>query len=343
MLPIPLVIFRLDSSKNIGSGHLQRCVTLANYLKTKGVGSIFICKNLEGNFNHIIAKENYPLRYISTDLNESDDALETLKIVEQHKNLIALVIDHYHLSLQFESIIKRAGIKIMVIDDLMNRRHECDILLDQNYKTSYESAYQDLVPSTTKKFFGPSYALLRPQFFERQPKASDKKKELKNILVFFGGSDSTGETLKFIKSLKSTKHVFHILISKGNFFLNEILSFKEHPQLKLHIEPENIAEIMEKCDFYIGSGGTITWERMCMKLSGIVITVANNQVPGAEALAKDHLQFYMGAKEEVDYSKVIDKLTKLEENSLELINEQIIHFKKIFSKTHIDELLNAIV
>lgn len=342
MLPIPLVIFRLDSSKNIGSGHLQRCVTLANYLKTKGVGSIFICKNLEGNFNHIITKENYPLRHVGTDLNESDDALETLKIIEQHENSIALIIDHYQLSLQFESIIKRTGIKIMVIDDLMNRRHQCDILLDQNYKTSYENAYQDLVPSNTKKFLGPSYALLRPQFFERQSNASDQKTELKNILVFFGGSDSTGETLKFIKNLKSTKHVFHILISKGNFFLNEILSFKVHPQLKLHIEPENIAEIMEKCDFYIGSGGTITWERMCMKLSGIVITVADNQLPGAEALAKDHLQFYMGTKEEIDYIEVINELTRIEKNSLELINQQIIHFKKIFSKKYIDELLDAI-
>ena len=338
-----LTIFRLDSSKTLGSGHVQRCLTLANLLRERGAESLFICKTLEGNFCYLIEKENYPIHYISPTLNEIEDAFCVLKIILEHPQAKTIIIDHYFLGLDFEKEIRQAEIKIAVIDDLMDRQHDCDILLDQNYRQRYDSCYAGLVPAQCRKFLGPTYALLRPQFYEQQKYAPDTKTHLKNIFVFFGGSDPTGETLKFLQNVKChSQFNFHVLLSKGNIHLEEILKIKNQ-NCFLYIEPENIAQLMGQCDFYIGSGGTITWERMCMKLSGAVVTIADNQIPGAVALHNDHLHLYLGTKEEVDYKAIPQLLIDLEKNSLKEINEQIKFYKTIFSEENIEVLLKALI
>ena len=346
MLPTSLIIFRSDSSSTLGSGHIQRCLTLANYLRARGTESIFISKKLEGHFGYLVEKEKYPIHFISSDLNEIEDGQSSLQIINSLKNsnnlIQAIVIDHYFLSQKFEQNFKQSQMKVVVIDDLMNRLHNCDILIDQNYKTDYRNCYSDLVPTHCKKFLGPSYALLRPQFYDRQKYASDKKTALKNIFVFFGGSDPTGETLKFLLAVQTNDHFnYHVLLSKGNLHLNSILKIQKN-NFHFHIEPENIAQLMEQCDLYVGSGGTITWERMCMKLSGVLISIADNQVPGATALAQDKLHFYLGTKEEADYSIIPQLIANLEKNSLEEINRQLLIYITLFSPKHIEDLLNAI-
>lgn len=338
-----LVVFRVDSSKILGSGHIQRCITLANYLKAHRISSVFISKDFEGNFGYLLEKAAFPIHFIDHHLNEKEDSEATLELIKKW-SISTLVIDCYALSSTFEHPIKKAGFKILVIDDLMNRPHECDLLLDQNYRNDYTKAYDQLLPSDTLKFLGPTYSLLRPQFFEAKPKAQLKIKKIKNIFVFFGGSDSTKETLRFLNSvLMDSLHHYHVLLSKGNVALKEILAIKNGGNFTLHVDAENVADIMLRCDFYIGSGGTITWERMILNLSGLVISVADNQIPGAEALAKDGLHSYLGPAENVDYKKLPKMLLDLEKNSLKDINEQILKYQRIFSTNGMESLKKAII
>lgn len=338
-----LVAFRVDSSKILGSGHIQRCITLANYLKTQGIDSVFICKNFEGNFAYLLEKAAYPIHFIDHGLNEKEDSKESLELIRKW-SINALVIDCYALSEVFESPIKKDGFNILVIDDLMNRPHECDLLLDQNYRIDYTKAYDHLLPSNSQKFLGPGFSLLRPQFLEAKPKAQKQITEIKNIFVFFGGSDPTKETFRFLTSIpQHSPHHYHVLISKGNTHLKEILALKNNGDFTLYIDAENVAEIMLKCDFYIGSGGTITWERMILNLSAIVISVADNQVPGAEALAHDGLHWYLGPAESVDYKNLSKMLSDLEKKSLKKINDQINKYQKIFSTNGMSVIAKALM
>lgn len=343
MLPMPLAVFRLDSSKILGSGHVQRCITLANYLREEGFNSVFLCKEYEGHFGRLITEAKFQLCFLKPHLSEEEDAEASRKILDSIGSVPLLIVDNYSLSGVYEKLMRKVCSKIMVIDDLMNRTHDCDILLDQNYKQDYSNAYTELVPADCKKFLGPSFSLLRPQFFERKQYAKDTKTALKNIFVFFGGSDPTGETLRFLKDINQQDQLhYHVLLSRGNRTFDEIQSLKHTDKFTLHIEPDNIASIMEQCEFYVGSGGTITWERMCMKLSGLVIAVADNQIPGAQALHADGLHFYLGEAKDVDYKTIPHQILKLEKSSLSQINDQIKQYNALFSFEHLKNLFAEI-
>lgn len=328
---MPLVIFRLDSSKILGSGHVQRCIALANYLREKSVESIFVCKNFEGNFGYLIERENYKTYYISPHLNQEEDAKETCAISNFFSSLKAIVIDNYALSSVFESSLRKLKIKIMVIDDLMDRYHDCDILLDQNYKTSYKDCYTNLVPSKCRLLLGPKYSLLRPSFYQYQKTKTAKLTKIQNIFVFFGGSDPTGETLRFLSTvdLEDPSFYYHVMVSRGNLFLEQIRNITNKSNYALHIDPSDVANLMSKCDFFLGSGGTITWERMSMGLSGLVVAVADNQISGAQMLHNDHLHWYMGECKTVDYRQLPSMIKKLTKSSLDHINWQRKQYLKI--------------
>lgn len=298
------VAFRLDSSRNIGSGHIQRCVTLANHLKEHGINSVFICKNHPQNFNFIAEKSGYKIYSLPERLTETEDAVETLKILN-NLQIKTLVVDHYGLGINFEQPFLSSGIKTVVIDDLMNRPHICHALLDQNYKTDYGQAYKGLVPANCQLFLGPQYALLRPAFYAHK-KPQTSLRQNKNIFVFFGGADATGDTYRFIQDAVLTAPEdmkFSVLVSQNNSQIENIKSLKKDPRLELLIEPgeSEIAKAMQASDLYFGSGGTITWERMSIGITGYVVSVADNQIAGAQALHDDHFHIYLGHSSELDF------------------------------------------
>lgn len=312
------VAFRLDSSRIVGSGHIQRCVTLANFLKKHDINSIFICKDYEGHFNTVATEQGFTVYSIPKSLSEAEDAEATLAIIQPLKVSI-LVIDNYLLSEKFEHLFYDSEFKVVVIDDLMNRPHICHILLDQNAKTDYQNAYKNLVPSFCKLFLGPKYALVRPEFY--YPKQKNLPSEVKNVFVFFGGADATGETLRFINDLntfQSSNYTFHIVVSLGNRFLNQIQSIESKEWIKIYYNPSNMAHLMHTCDFYFGSGGTITWERMAIGLTGYVVSVADNQIPASEALHTSSFHVYLGNSDLINYRSVPKYISSFDFSKVDL-------------------------
>ncbi|MBT3993446.1 MAG: UDP-2,4-diacetamido-2,4,6-trideoxy-beta-L-altropyranose hydrolase [Gammaproteobacteria bacterium] len=288
------ILFRADASIYIGSGHIMRCLTLADELKAKGCEIIFICRELSGNLISLIEKKNYSVCKLevadeSKAFNWENDADETINWIEKKSiETDLIVIDHYQLDSRWESQLRSYTKKIMVIDDLANRHHDCDFLLDQNYYQNMETRYGGLVSFEATKFLGPTFALLREQFYRERESLSERNGEVNNILIFMGGGDSFNTTTMAIKAVQQVEQDIkvNVVIGGANPYYEEVDALcATLPNVNLHIQVENMAELMVQADLAIGAGGATTWERCYLGLPSITLVFAENQVKTTMDLA----------------------------------------------------------
>ncbi len=293
------ICIRVDSSTIIGTGHVVRCLTLAGQFHGEGHQVSFICRELQGNIIDQISKAGYEVHklekanYDNINLKNTDnhliwlavdwqtDARQTIDILKSfQKPVDLLIIDHYALDTNWEKEVKRYCGFLMVIDDLADRKHICDFLLDQNYY-NLNSRYDDLVPDTCLKMLGPSYALLRPEFYLARNSKTQRNDKIKRILVFFGGNDNSNQTKKVlyaISYLSINNIFFDVVIGNTNQHIKEIENIcKTLKNVTLHKQIDYMAELMAKSDLAIGGGGTTTWERCFMGLPCLTIILAQNQ------------------------------------------------------------------
>jgi UDP-2,4-diacetamido-2,4,6-trideoxy-beta-L-altropyranose hydrolase len=349
------VVIRTDSSLEIGTGHVMRCVTLAHQLVKQGVEVSFICRNFSGNTISYLKDKGFRVDTLSSFENQQwmqcdweQDAKETKKIIYNLKKKInLLIVDHYGLDAKWESELRSVVDHIMVIDDLANRPHNCDILLDQNYYLEIKKRYTDLVPESCIQLLGPNYALLRNEFLSIDTQKIKREGKVKNILVFFGGTDPTGETLKTLKAIKEVNrsHVkFNIVVGEKNPKISMIKEICEQiPNTVFQCQVSNIAELMVNADLAIGAGGTTSLERCYVGLPSIVIIVADNQRDVSNALAKIGVAFCLGESEKVtvkDINKAFDELCNKEsvklkniiKNSWDIINRDAVKAQLVTKK-----------
>lgn len=324
------VVFRVDSSQKIGSGHLMRCLTLAERLKQRENADIhFICRNLKGNISSLTEKLGYhmhllPFKPVDNNLKgyeswltvpKTVDSAETIRVLKTLGNIDMLVEDSYALDYEWETTIRSYIHNLFVIDDLANRRHNCDVLLDQNYYEKKEHRYDGLVPSTCRLLLGPEYALLRKEFFEVHKHLRQRNGKISNILVFYGGSDNTDETTKAIQALKKINPVnidADIIVGSSNARQDKIKKLCDKSDfLHYHCQINNMAEYMNKADLMLGAGGSTTWERCFLRLPAIVTGVAENQFQGCIDCAKKGLFCYLGKYYEVSETTIFNAIKKL--------------------------------
>ena len=215
------VVFRVDSSLVIGSGHIIRCLTLANELKNRAARITFVTRLHDGNMSYKALEQGYNVEllekpnntnktYKSKDysawlgVNWKKDALETIKKINKIKSnekIDWLIVDHYALDSRWHNKLRSVVKKIFVIDDLCNRELDCEILLDQTYCRK-ESEYRDKVPNKCILLLGSKYALLRPEFRHVRKIAFEKRfsiEKINRILVNMGGVDNIYDRNPFIK------------------------------------------------------------------------------------------------------------------------------------------------
>jgi len=310
------ILVRTDSSVTIGSGHLMRCLTLAEELKKNQVHVEFICRELPGNLIELVRESDFDIAVLPyTDetycmkeetgyekwlgVDWQTDAEETIGILK-NKNADWLIIDHYAIDIKWEKAVRPYVKKIMVIDDLANRHHDCDILLDQNLVEDMETRYDGLVPSYCKKLLGPQYALLRPEFKKARENLRERDGKIRRILVFFGGSDPTNETEKAINAvimLDRPDITVDVVVGQANPNKEKIKKLcDQYPYINYHCQVNNMAELMAKADLAIGAGGVTTWERCCLGLPAFLIEVADNQKDIIKKVVAGELSFYLGEK-----------------------------------------------
>ena len=291
------IVFRVDANEFIGTGHLMRCIALAQELKAKSFFVQFVCRDLPDYLVDMLITEDISLVNLKTHLPLKDfdeanyfnwlrvsvltDVRDTINAI---KNILWdwLIIDHYAIDKKWEVYLKPHTRKILVIDDLENRQHISDILIDQNYYPDQLQRYNKIIPSDTKKLLGPSFALLRRDFFNFRKNVKIRDGEIKKIVIFFGGVDRknlTFKTIKVINKFYPDAFSVDVVIGSGHEDLLNIVNFcANNNQFKAYVQPKNIHELYSAADFSVGAGGISLWERCCLGLPTLTIATENNQI-----------------------------------------------------------------
>src|SRR5688500_16006706 len=262
--------FRVDASTRIGSGHLMRCLALGNRLKERGSRVRFLCRELPEHLGKLLSDHGHELvrlgAPVGASLSQVADAQESLHALADRK-WDWLVVDHYAFNADWESMLRPAVRRILVIDDLADRAHDCDVLLDQNLFADAAKRYAGKVPDRCILLLGPRYALLRAEFARLRETAVPRSGAVRRVLVSFGGVDQAGHTRRAVHALADL-HIDGLQV--------EVVIGTQHPQrdevvtdcgkfgFACHVEAWRIAEMMAAADLSVGAGGSTTWERCCL-------------------------------------------------------------------------------
>lgn len=308
------VAFRADASIEIGSGHVMRCLALADLLRQRGAETCFLTRPLAGHLGASIKAHGHSLIWIEAETMPGD-AEACAAALKATGPWDWLVVDHYGLDLAWERAMRQVANRIMVIDDLANRAHDCDLLLDQNLHREPEGRYAGLVPTGCTKLIGPRYALLRREFAEARRKLRPRTGEVRRLLVCFGGSDPHGATLMALEAIQRLDRpdiAVDVVIGSANPHRTEIeRACRALPQAKLHCDVEDMASLMLAADLFVGSGGSITWERCCLGLPGFVLACASNQESIAQAVAERGGHRYLGLLTDVSELELVRAISRL--------------------------------
>lgn len=303
------VVFRTDASVQIGTGHVMRCLTLAHALRERGAQCAFLCRDHPGHLIESIAQRGHPV--ITLPRSERGHTHTTgaplahaawLGVDWQHdaadcQSAIAglqldwLVVDHYALDRRWESALRHAAKRLMVIDDIADRAHDCDLLLDANLGRHTED-YAPHVAKTTTQLIGPTYALLRPEFsaWRAQSLARRQRPSLKRLLIGMGGTDPHNMTSAVLAALERASLPAHIeltvLMGQQAPGLQQVKSLIQNMarSAQLLIDTPHVAEIMSESDLMIGASGGTAWERCCLGLPCLLTVIADNQITAARHL-----------------------------------------------------------
>ncbi len=331
------IAFRADTSSQIGTGHFMRCLTLAVELKKQGAKVCFVSRNLPTHLSNLLDEkgmEYVPL--VEDAIQESIDELAhaswlaTSQAQDAQATIQALadqswdwlVVDHYALDQRWEKLVRVSAKQIMVVDDLADRYHDCDVLLDQNYYKDMQTRYIGKVPEHCQLLLGPRYALLREEFRRLHDQVKPRTGQVKKILVFFGGVDADNYTSLAIQALAELKVSAHVDVVIGAQHPNceQIQKSCVTYGYSCHVQTSRMAELMADADFAIGAGGSASWERCCLGLPALLVAIADNQIDIAKELNSIGSCIYIGKKEGGDLLSLYRAISQLLRES-DLIRE----------------------
>jgi len=322
------LFIRVDASPEIGIGHIMRCLTLAQELKNNFDKIIFLTRKDSGDFTETIMKNEFEVIFIPTN-NDSDIIKNLITTYSENKNF--LLIDHYDVDSNFESSLKNIFEKIFVIDDLANRKHDCDLLIDQNYYRDLNHRYKKLIQNDTITLLGSKYAIIRPEFRNINKKTIKKNSQIKKILVSFGGSDPTNECKKALDALCSIENnQFEIVAIVGiynNKFERLKKLYEKYSNIKIYRHVNDLSQLMLNSDLFIGAGGTTTWERFYMGLPSIVTIISDDQKESIEFLSDMGHVINLGLAKNVTMKTYIQTLQKLNSDliyNMSLNNQKLV-------------------
>jgi UDP-2,4-diacetamido-2,4,6-trideoxy-beta-L-altropyranose hydrolase len=306
----------------IGTGHVFRCLALAEALAARDVTVTFLCRDLAGNVMELVQQAGVSLLQLPRPMHQAGasspwfggvdwetDLLETAKAIAARKPVADwLIVDHYGIDHRWESSLRPYVGRIAVIDDLADRVHDCDLLLDANLQAASGERYRSLVPPHAVVLSGPRYALLRPQFKQARALLRPRSGEVKRILVFFGGTDISNETQKALDALgviRRPEISVDVVVGGTNPYRVSIAAWcSRRKNVRFHCQVANMAELMVAADLFIGSGGTSAWERCAVGLPGLAMTVAENQEPAMRRMAEEVRLLYLGRAQDVSAESI---------------------------------------
>lgn len=310
------ITLRTDASLQIGIGHVMRCLTLADALKARGHDCHFICRAHDGHLVELIRAKGHavtvlPTRHVEQPavpcgrveyaswlgVSQEQDAQDTVAALAAYGRSSGrsvadwLIMDHYALDSRWESMVRSCNRHLMVIDDLADREHLCDLLLDQTFGRQ-DSEYRPLVPQDCTVLCGSRYALLRPDFAEWRLRSLARRAEpeLRRLLISMGGVDSDNATGQVLEALQGevlpADCELTVVMGASAPWLEEVRRQAVQMSRPTHVlvAVDDMAQLMAESDLAIGAAGATSWERCCLGLPTIMVVLAENQRAVARGL-----------------------------------------------------------
>lgn len=290
------VALRVDASVDIGTGHVVRCLTLANAFKAQGARTLLACRHLPETLGTLVRKQGHSVIRVGEagqseepvqsglphalwlGVSQAQDAADTIEALAG-ETPDWLVVDHYALDAQWQRVLRRHCKQLMVIDDLADRAHDCDLLLDQNYYQDLDTRYSGKLNQGCHTLLGPRYALLRTEFLAHRPQGP-RSGQVARVLVFFGGVDARNHThgaVQALAALKLRDVKVDVVVGAQHPQLAQIQAACGQQGFELHVQTSRMAELMAAADLALGAGGTASWERCCLGLPTLAVITADNQ------------------------------------------------------------------
>lgn len=335
------ILFRADANTKMGTGHLHRCLTLADVLKQKLSCDItFATNKLDDGLKALITSKAFNHLELQPSDSPSDSSLlhghwlstHYREDFEQIQNYLAqcqltqfdwLICDHYGLDAKYHNLMYEIAKKIMVIDDLADRMLNCDIVMDQTFNRSEKDYKPLLLRDDCTVLVGTNYALLRPEFVEARTKLQDKTLSLPaEVMVFLGGGDPFNLSGQIVNELITRDRFnelnIHLVVGLVNPFKKELEQLaSNYPNIKVLVDCKHMAKLMTECDVAIGASGATSWERCCLGLPSVLVTIADNQKLIAKKLQQAGAVLGGGnaiIKDEFNPKTAVDELFFLIEN-----------------------------
>jgi UDP-2,4-diacetamido-2,4,6-trideoxy-beta-L-altropyranose hydrolase len=300
------VLVRADASLAIGSGHVMRCLTLADALHERGAEVHFACRSLRGHLNALVRERGYVAHVLPEprglfeprpdlahaswlEVDEARDRSETEDVLGRIGGADLLVVDNYALDARWESAMRRRAGRILAIDDLADRRHDADWLLDQNLVSGMQARYDGLVPASCRKLLGPRYTLLRPEFARYRAALRPRDGTVRRLHVSLGGVDADNLTMRVLAALDMLGlRALQVDVVAGvanphASSLRERCAGQEG--WRFHQATSRMAQLMAEADLAVGAGGATTWERACLGLPALILVLGENQRLAALAMS----------------------------------------------------------
>lgn len=324
------VLFRVDASVQIGTGHVMRCLTLANALRREGHQCCFVMRMLHGSMQSIVEQNGFNVRTIP----EYSDGIFTgfgleskshFEITDWHYDAELthsstasnywdwIVVDNYGLDSRWESVVKPFCNSLLCIDDLANRTHCCDILIDPTLDRDAKDYSGLVLANDSIVECGIRYAFIRDEFHAYRGTSYERREraEFTNIMISLGGSDPDNVTTDILKSFITNGNLerwqLSVVVGNSSNMYSDIVKMSDciGGNCRVFRNVTNMAEHMSKADLAIGAGGGTTWERCYMGLPSLVLNIASNQTHIVNSIV------HHGAAMEIDKRFIHESLTSI--------------------------------
>lgn len=316
------VLIRVDAGLGIGFGHFTRCLAMAKALLSEGAQVTFAMRDGAPELLTRIQDAGAELILLPAgDILESadgpvwsrsDQERDARESAGTHGRTFwdAIVVDHYRLDASWEGAAASFAQRVVVIDDLANRPHQCDVLVDHNwYGDHNDDRYRELVSPGTMLLLGPRYSMLHPEYAAARVRRPPVNWPPRRVLVSFGGTDVGQQTQEAVAALLEMPGIrIDAVLGTERALTATLASLAEHPEVTLHVALPSLVDLMSNVDLVIGAGGTATWERLCMGIPSIVTTVSQNQSGVTRAFHESNMTHWLGNAESVektDYERAI--------------------------------------
>jgi len=310
------ILFRADASSEMGAGHVMRCLALAGELARRGGEVHFACRPFSGNLNELIHSSGYHLHELTPPRDGGgeryaawlgagwgEDAKESATVAAVLGGVDWLVVDHYALDARWHRALRGNCRRTLVIDDLADRKYDCDILLDMTLGRQ-AAEYAERLSGRCRILVGAEYSLLRPQFSDHRERALRRRgveRGVERVLVSMGGGDPFNATGLALEALAPFRIAVDVVLGGQAPHADRVAAqaARMGEQVRVHRQVEDMAALMVEADLAVGTPGTTSWERCCLGLPSLLIITEENQATIAAALDRAGAAWSLGWLKEV--------------------------------------------